>query len=111
MSSEGISYPVTEQVSQFLARPRSMLIGGKWMESASGRTFPAFDPAVGKSVASVSEGDAEDIDRAVKAARAAFETGPWGRMLPSERGKLLWKLADLIDKRNQDLAELEALNN
>ncbi len=111
MSSEAINYPITEQVSQFLARPRSMLIGGKWVDSASGRTFPAFDPALGRPVGHVAEGGAEDIDRAVKAARAAFDTGPWGRMLPAERGKLLWKLADLIEKHTQELAELEALNN
>src|SRR5262245_35734937 len=111
MSSEAISYPIAEQVSQFLSRPRSLLIDGKWVDSVSGRTFPAYDPAVGKPIAQVAEADAEDIDRAVKAARAAFETGPWSRMLPADRTKLLWKLADLIEKRGQELAELEALNN
>ncbi|HLM75355.1 MAG TPA: aldehyde dehydrogenase family protein, partial [Polyangiaceae bacterium] len=104
-------YPVAESVSQFLAKPRRMLIGGQWLEAASGRTFPAFDPAMGEPIAQVAEGGAADIDKAVKAARAAFETGPWSRMLPAERTRLIWKLADLIEKHAEEFAQLESLNN
>jgi phenylacetaldehyde dehydrogenase len=88
-----------------------MLINGKWVESASGKTFPTYNPATGEVLARVAEGDREDIARAVKAARAAFETGPWPRLTPSERGRLVWKLADLIEQRLEEFAELETLDN
>ena len=60
------------KVSEFISKPRKMLINGKWVESASGKTFPTYDPSTGEVLAKVAEGDREDIDRAVKAARAAF---------------------------------------
>ena len=72
-----------------------MLIDGRWVEAASGKTFPTYNPATGEVLAQVAEGDSEDIDRAVTAARTAFETGPWSKMTASERGRLIWKLADL----------------
>jgi phenylacetaldehyde dehydrogenase len=88
-----------------------MLIGGKWVESASGRTFPTYDPSTGEVLAHVAEGGWEDVNRAVKAARAAFETGPWRRMTVSERGRLIWKLADLLEKNTEEFAQLESLDN
>jgi len=99
------------KVSEFLSTPRKMLVNGKWVESASGKTFPTYDPSTGEVLARVAEGDREDIDRAVKAARAAFETGPWPRLTASERGRLIWKLADLIEQHLQEFAELETLDN
>jgi phenylacetaldehyde dehydrogenase len=98
-------------VAEFIAKRRPMLINGKWVEAASGKTFPTYDPSTGEVLANVAEGDREDIDRAVKAAREAFDRGPWRRMTPSQRGKLMWKLADLIDAHLQEFAELEALDN
>jgi phenylacetaldehyde dehydrogenase len=99
------------KVQEFISNPRKMLINGKWVESASGKTFPTYDPSTGEVLARIAEGDREDIDRAVKAARAAFETGPWPKLTPSERGKLVWKLADLIEQHLQEFAELETLDN
>jgi phenylacetaldehyde dehydrogenase len=99
------------KVQDFISTPRKMLINGKWVESASGKTFPTYDPSTGEVLAKIAEGDREDIDRAVKAARAAFETGPWSRLTSSERGRMVWKLADLIEQHLQEFAELESLDN
>ncbi len=102
---------IDQRVSSFVSRPRKMLIGGKWVNAASEKTFPTFNPATGEVLAQVAEGDKEDIDRAVKAARRAFESGPWRKMTPSERGRLVWKLADLIEAHLEELAQLETLDN
>jgi phenylacetaldehyde dehydrogenase len=99
------------KVLEFISKPRKMLINGKWVESASGKTFPTYDPSTGEVLARIAEGDREDIDRAVKAARAAFETGPWPSLTSSERGRMVWKLADLIEQHLQEFAELETLDN
>jgi len=103
------------------ARPRTvkppevkdqpLFIGGKWQDSVSNKTFPTVNPATGKVICQVAEGDKADIDLAVKAARKAFEDGPWPKMDASERGRLLNKLADLIEKNQEELAALEALDN
>jgi phenylacetaldehyde dehydrogenase len=107
-----VSIPsVDSNVSKFVAQKRRMLINGKWVEAASGKTFATFNPATGEVLANVAEGDREDINRAVSAARVAFETGPWSRMAPAERGKLMWKLGDLIEKRLEEFAQLESLDN
>jgi phenylacetaldehyde dehydrogenase len=100
-----------DKVTSFVAQKRKMLVNGKWVDSASGKTFPTYNPATGEVLAMVAEGDREDIDRAVKAARAAFETGPWSKISHSERGKLMWKLADLIEKNAEEFAQLESLDN
>lgn len=98
--------------SAFLQQqPVKMLIGGQWINSASGKTFDTFNPSTGEVLAKVAEGDAEDINRAVAAARKAFESGPWPKLTPSQRGRLLWKLADLIEKHIDELALLETLDN
>jgi aldehyde dehydrogenase (NAD+) len=88
-----------------------MFIGGKWVDSVSGKTFPTTNPATGETICQVAEGDKADIDLAVKAARKAFEEGPWPKMNPSERGRLLNELADLIEKNREELAGLESLDN
>jgi aldehyde dehydrogenase (NAD+) len=90
---------------------QKLLIGGKWVDSVSGKTFETFNPTDGSVICNVAEGDKADIDMAVKAARAAFESGPWSRMNPSERGRLLHKLADAIESRKEELAALETLDN
>jgi phenylacetaldehyde dehydrogenase len=99
------------RVEEFVSRPRQMFIDGKWAEAASGKTFPTYNPATGEVLAQVAEGDREDIDRAVKAARRAFEHGPWPEMSASQRGRLIWKLGDLIEAHAEEFAQLESLDN
>src|SRR5216683_3368509 len=92
--------------------PTRLLINGKWVDSASGKTFPTINPATGEAITQVAEADAPDVDKAVSAARAAFETGAWRKKLSaSQRGNLMYKLADLIEKNADELAQLEALDN
>ena len=102
---------LTDSVTSYVAKTRQMLINGKWVEAASGRTFPTYNPATGEVLANIAEGDKEDINRAVAAARAAFDTGPWSKITPSQRGKLMWKLADLIEQHAEEFAQLESLDN
>src|SRR5215475_11983122 len=102
--------PIAEPVSRFVAKTRSMLISGKWVSAASGKSFPTYNPATGEVLAHVAEGDKEDIDRAVAAARAAFDKGPWRTFTSSERGRVVWKLADLLEKHAEEFAQLECLN-
>ncbi len=103
----------TDQTSiAFLQQqPVKMLIGGQWVPAASGKTFATINPATGTVLAQVAEGDREDINRAVAAARKAFEGGPWPKLTPSQRGRLLWRLADLIEQHADELAQLETLDN
>ena len=102
---------VDPRVASFLEKPRQMLINGKWVDAVSGKTFPSYDPSTGEVLATVAEGDRADIDLAVKAARKAFDSGPWRKMSPSERGRLIWKLGDLIDAHVEEFAYLESLDN
>ena len=102
---------VSEKTKSFLSAPKQMLIDGKWVTSASGKTFPVYDPVTGDVLVQVAEGDKEDIERAVASARKAFESGPWRDMTPSERGRLVWKIGDLILENVDELAELESIDN
>ena len=95
----------------FLQRPHRLLIGGQWVESASDKTIPVIDPATGKTVAVVPDANAADVDRAVAAARAALEGGAWPNLKPAEREAMIWRLADLIDRHADELAELESIDN
>ena len=83
-----------------------MLIDGQFVDAVSGRTFPIYNPASAEQIAIVPEADAADVDRAVAAARRAFDSGPWPRMLPVHRQNLLLKLADLIEKNGREIAQL-----
>jgi phenylacetaldehyde dehydrogenase len=103
--------PLEDKIHSFISRTHKMLINGKWVEAASGQTFATYNPATGEVLAHVAEGNHEDIDRAVKAARAAFETGRWPQLTPSERGRAIWKLADLLEENLEEFAELESLDN
>jgi phenylacetaldehyde dehydrogenase len=102
---------VGSRVAAWLAKPKLNLIGGKWVPSASRKTFDVFNPAEASVIARVPDSNKEDIDRAVKVARRAFESGPWRRLTTSERGKLVWRIGDLILEHADELAELEALDN
>src|SRR5271166_3224185 len=88
-----------------------LLIDGKFRDSVSGKTFATINPATEEIIAQVAEGDSADIDLAVKAARRAFEFGPWRKMDARDRGRLMFKLADLIEEHIDELAELETLDN
>src|SRR3954471_9586002 len=82
-------------------RQTKMLIDGKWVDAQSGKTFETLNPATGEVIANVAEGDKADVDKAAKAARKAFEKGPWKKMNARERGRILYRLADLIEQ-NKD---------
>ena len=91
------------------SKPKRLLIGGKWVEAASGKTFETLNPSTGDVLARVAEGDREDIDRAVDAARCAFD-GPWRKFKPFERQNLLLRLADLVERHFDELAALDTLD-
>ncbi|HVS70239.1 MAG TPA: aldehyde dehydrogenase family protein [Phycisphaerae bacterium] len=88
-----------------------MLINGVWQNAVSGKTFETLNPATGDVIAKVAEGDKADVDKAVAAARHAFDKGPWKKMNARERGKILFRLADLVEKNLEELARLESLDN
>ena len=90
-------------------KPKKLFIDGQWVEARSGKTFQSHNPATGEVLADVAEGDAADIDRAVEAARRAFE-GPWSKWKPAERQMLLVRLADLVEKNIEELATLDTLD-
>ena len=99
------------RVQDFVGKPRKMFIDGKFVDAASGKTFPSYNPATGEVMAKVAEGDREDINRAVKAARKAFDSGKWTKMSGSERGRLIWKLGDLLEQHLEEFAQIESLDN
>jgi phenylacetaldehyde dehydrogenase len=106
-----VTVTIEKSVEAFTGEPRKLFIDGQWTDAASGKTFETPDPATGETLATVAEGDAEDINRAVRAARRAFESGPWRTMTPSDRGRLLWRIGDLILEHAAELAQLESLDN
>jgi acyl-CoA reductase-like NAD-dependent aldehyde dehydrogenase len=95
----------------FTSRPRQMFIDGRWVEAASGRRFDTVDPATEQVITSVPHSGAEDVERAVAAARRAFEDGPWPALTPAERQRMLWRIAEGISERADQFAELETLDN
>src|SRR5882724_6977461 len=100
---------VKDQASRLTFRNQAF-INGKYVPAASGKTFDCINPATGKAITQIAEGDKEDVDRAVKAARAAFDKGSWSRMAPTARKKILMKFAELIEKHTTELALLETMD-
>ena len=100
-----------EPIAQPKVHQTECFIGGRWTPSVSGKTFDTINPATEEVIAQVAEGDKEDVDLAVAAARKAFEQGPWGKMDARERGRLMHKLADLMEENIDELAALETLDN
>src|SRR5438046_2525345 len=96
--------PLSPRVQSFLRDAKNNLIDGKWVAAAGGKTFPVFNPATGDVIAQCASGEADDINRAVKAARRAFESTSWRRMTPSERGRIIWRIGDLILEHADELA-------
>ena len=101
---------VLPQVREWLSRPRGLFIGGTWTDAASGRTFATHDPATGQVLTEVAHGEAVDVDRAVRAARKAFE-GEWSLWTPAQRQRLLFRIGEAIYEHAEELAQLEALDN
>ncbi|XVF60341.1 hypothetical protein PTKIN_Ptkin08bG0037300 [Pterospermum kingtungense] len=88
-----------------------LLINGKFVDAASGKTFPTYDPRTGDVIAHVAEGDVEDVNRAVAAARKAFDKGPWPKMTAYERSRIMFRFADLLEKHTEEVAALETWDN
>jgi len=106
-----LSVTLKEKVEQFLRGKKELFINGEFVESKSQKTFDTYNPATGEVLASVYEAGPEDIDLAVKAARKAFDEGPWSKMSAAARSRLMYKLADLMEENSEELAQLETLDN
>jgi phenylacetaldehyde dehydrogenase len=100
-----------KRVHDFVGIRRQMFIDGRLVDAKSGKTFETLNPATGELLADVAEGGAVDVDIAVRAARRAFEDGPWSRMTASDRGRIIWRIGDLINEHLEQFAELETLDN
>lgn len=111
MASIALDPRLGARTSSFVSGQHQMLIDGKFVAAKSGKTFPVYNPADGTETCQVPEADAADVDIAVRAARRAFDGGAWPAMSPSQRGRLLWKLADLLEQHTDEFAELESLDN
>ena len=105
-------------VNQLVEAPKSgevrdykMLVGGEWVDARSGKTFESVNPYTGRAWATVPEADDDDVDQAVRAARAAFDEGPWGKMTGTERARLMRRLADLLAENAQEIAAIESTDN
>ncbi|HEV2297135.1 MAG TPA: betaine-aldehyde dehydrogenase [Candidatus Acidoferrales bacterium] len=92
-------------------KPGRLFIGGKWVDAASGKTYATINPATAEPITQVADADGRDADAAVQAARRAFESAPWAEMSASDRGRILWKIGDLVDKYNEELGTLETIDN
>src|SRR5689334_9663186 len=104
-----VTAPITD--TQVAVTQTKLLIDNQFVPSQTGSTFPTINPATGDEIAQVAEVGAADVEKAVKAARKAFEGGPWRKMSATERGRRLNRLADLIEKNADELARLESLDN
>ncbi len=101
----------TPKPAQVAVSATKLLIGNRWVPSESGKTFATVNPSTGEEICQIAEADSADVEKAVRAARAAFDHGPWRKMQASDRGRLLLRLADLIETHADELAALEALDN
>ncbi len=111
MDASILNYTVNDNVASFLNKTQKLYIGGKWVDTNSSKTFDVEDPATGEKLASCAAGNSKDIDLAVKAAREAFDSGKWTSVPANEKGKIIWKIGDLIDQHTEELAQLESLDN
>ena len=101
---------LTKRPAKPAIRQTRHLIDNKWVDPVEGGSFETLNPATGEVIAQVAAGTAADVDKAVKAARRALESGPWNTMDAADRGRLLYKLADLVERDAEELAALESLN-
>ena len=98
MDASVLNYTVNDNVASFLNKNQKLYIDGSWVDTGSSKTFDVEDPATGKKLTSCAAGNSKDIDLAVKAARNAFDSGKWTGIPANERGKIIWKIGDLIDQ-------------
>lgn len=108
---ESNTLAISKRLSDFLVGTKKMYINGEWVESVSGKTFDTLNPATGEVLATLYEAGPEDVDRAVEAAREAFDNGPWTKMSAASRSRLIYKLADLMEAHSEELAQLDSLDN
>ncbi len=106
-----LSTDLDPRTAEFISRPQQMYVDGQWVESASGRRFDTIDPATEQVITTVPHSGPEDVERAVRAARRAFEDGPWPAMTPAERQRMIWRIAEGITARADQFAELESIDN
>ncbi len=106
-----ITVHIKEKVEKFLTGKKLLFINGEFVKSQSEKTFESYNPATGEVLAHVYEADVKDIDLAVRSARKAFDEGPWSKMSASERSRIMYKLADLMEENSEELAQLETLDN
>jgi acyl-CoA reductase-like NAD-dependent aldehyde dehydrogenase len=113
MSTDAATLPdaLSDAARSFAAGPHRLLIGGERLEAADGRTFETLDPSTGRVIADVPQAGSEDVDRAVRAAREAFEDGRWSKIAAAERTRAMLAFADAVDAHADELAELESLDN
>ena len=111
MATIALDPRLDKKTSDFIAQKHRMYVDGKFINAASGKTFSVYNPATGEVMAQVPEAEAVDVDLAVRAARRAFDEGPWPRMSASQRGLLMLKLADLMEQHLEELAEIESMDN
>src|SRR5436190_2718286 len=111
MTTATLPETLSDPARQFAAGQHRLIIGGERLDAADGRAFTTLDPSTGRPIAEVPQAGAEDVDRAVKAARTAFEQGPWSSLPASERTRLMLGFADLVEQNADELAELESLDN
>ncbi len=105
-----MSATMTAPTATKFAGQTKLFINNEWCDASNGATFDTYNPATGETIAKVAHATKDDVDRAVKAARKALDQGPWGRMDACDRGKLMFKLADIIEAHGEELARLESLN-
>lgn len=106
-----LSSDLDPRTVEFISRPRQMYVDGRWVEAASGRRFDTVDPATEQVITTVPHSGAEDVERAVRAARRSFEDGPWPAMTPADRQRILWRIAEGITARADQFAQLETIDN
>ncbi len=111
MSTTALPDQLSEPAREFASRRQQLLIDGERLDAADGRTFETLDPATGEAITAVAQGGADDVDRAVGAARRALEEGPWAKAAPRDRARLLNRFADLVESNGDELAQLESLDN
>jgi acyl-CoA reductase-like NAD-dependent aldehyde dehydrogenase len=111
ISADALPDALGAPAREFISRSHRLLIGGEQVEAADGRTFQTVDPATGRDIAEIAQGGAEDVDRAVAAAREAFANGPWGSMPAAGRERLMHALADALEANAEEFAQIESLDN
>src|SRR3954470_14245657 len=111
MTTATLPESLSEPARDFASGPHNLLIGGERPEAADGATFETIDPSTGRPIGDVAQAGREDVDRAVRTAREAFEDGRWTALPAAQRSRLIMRLAELMEENDQALAELESLDN